>query len=100
MGKRINEEVLHGERAEYGKQIVVLLAGELVALYGKSLPQASKAPPWHRTPKIAVRANQYQVLNLQLGDVVHNDAGSFGAKPVLGRPAKANGDWWNREAPI
>jgi len=36
VGKRINEEVLHGERAEYGKQVVVSLAGELVALYGKS----------------------------------------------------------------
>lgn len=33
---RINAEVLHGERAEYGKQIVVSLADELVVLYGKS----------------------------------------------------------------
>jgi predicted nuclease of restriction endonuclease-like (RecB) superfamily len=36
VGKRINEEVLHGERAEYGKQIVASLAKELVARYGKS----------------------------------------------------------------
>ena len=36
VGKRINEEVLHGERAEYGKQVVESLAKELVALYGKS----------------------------------------------------------------
>ncbi|MCW7753444.1 PDDEXK nuclease domain-containing protein [Desulfobotulus sp. H1] len=36
VGKRINEEVLHGERAEYGKQVVVSLAGELAALYGNS----------------------------------------------------------------
>jgi len=36
VGKRINEEVLHGERAEYGKQIIPSLAEELVALYGKS----------------------------------------------------------------
>ncbi|MBK8453258.1 MAG: DUF1016 family protein [Thiofilum sp.] len=36
VGRRINAEVLHGERAEYGKQVVVSLAQELVALYGKS----------------------------------------------------------------
>ncbi len=36
VGKRINQEVLHGERAEYGKQVVVSLANELVVLYGKS----------------------------------------------------------------
>ena len=36
VGRRINEEVLHGERAEYGKQVVASLADELVAQYGKS----------------------------------------------------------------
>lgn len=36
VGRRINEEVLHGERAEYGKQVVSSLAQELVAQYGKS----------------------------------------------------------------
>ncbi|MBW7877234.1 MAG: DUF1016 domain-containing protein [Candidatus Cloacimonetes bacterium] len=36
VGKRINHEVLHNGRAEYGKQIVVSLAEKLVALYGKS----------------------------------------------------------------
>jgi predicted nuclease of restriction endonuclease-like (RecB) superfamily len=36
VGKRINQEVLHGERAEYGKQVVSSLAEELVAQYGKS----------------------------------------------------------------
>lgn len=36
VGKRINEEVLHGERAEYGKQVVASLAKELVLQYGKS----------------------------------------------------------------
>jgi predicted nuclease of restriction endonuclease-like (RecB) superfamily len=36
VGKRINQEVLHGERAEYGKRVVELLANELVLLYGKS----------------------------------------------------------------
>lgn len=36
VGKRINDEVLQGERAEYGKQVVASLAQELAALYGKS----------------------------------------------------------------
>lgn len=36
VGRRINEEVLQGARAEYGQQVVVSLARELVALYGKS----------------------------------------------------------------
>lgn len=36
VGKRINEEVLHGERAEYGKLVIPSLAKELVAHYGKS----------------------------------------------------------------
>lgn len=36
VGKRMNEDVLHGERAEYGKQVVQSISGELVALYGKS----------------------------------------------------------------
>ncbi|WP_446011699.1 PDDEXK nuclease domain-containing protein [Candidatus Electrothrix sp.] len=36
VGKRINDEALHGERAEYGKQVVVSLAKQLVERYGKS----------------------------------------------------------------
>ncbi len=36
VGKRINEEVLKGERAEYGKQIVVSLSKELTQQYGRS----------------------------------------------------------------
>ncbi len=36
VGKRINEEVLQGQRAEYGKQVVGAVAKELVLLYGKS----------------------------------------------------------------
>ncbi|MEI8174137.1 MAG: PDDEXK nuclease domain-containing protein [Deltaproteobacteria bacterium] len=34
IGKRINEEVLKDKRAEYGKQIVILLARQLQAEYG------------------------------------------------------------------
>lgn len=35
VGKRISEEVLQGERAEYGKQVVMALSEKLIALYGK-----------------------------------------------------------------
>jgi predicted nuclease of restriction endonuclease-like (RecB) superfamily len=35
IGKRINEEVLGNERAEYGKQIIVSLAQQLTAEFGK-----------------------------------------------------------------
>lgn len=36
IGKRINEEVLNDQRAEYGKQIVISLARQLTSQYGKS----------------------------------------------------------------
>lgn len=36
MGQRINSEVLRGERAAYGKQVIPSLASELVVQYGKS----------------------------------------------------------------
>lgn len=35
IGDRINKELLDGERAEYGKQIVSLLATQLQQRYGK-----------------------------------------------------------------
>ncbi len=35
IGKRINEEVLQKQRAEYGKEIVVSLSRQLSAEYGK-----------------------------------------------------------------
>lgn len=36
IGKRINEEILRHERAEYGKQIIASLSRQLVIEYGKS----------------------------------------------------------------
>ena len=36
VGRRINEAVLHGQRAGYGKQVVASLADELSMTYGKS----------------------------------------------------------------
>lgn len=35
VGKRINEEILKGERADYGKQILATVSQELVNDYGK-----------------------------------------------------------------
>ncbi len=35
IGRRINEEILKGARAEYGKQIVATLSGQLQQAYGK-----------------------------------------------------------------
>lgn len=39
IGKRINDEILHGERAEYGKQIVVSLARQLTEDFGKGFTE-------------------------------------------------------------
>ncbi|QEN03374.1 DUF1016 domain-containing protein [Thiospirochaeta perfilievii] len=36
VGKRINQDILKGERAEYGKQVVSQLSKELVTIHGKS----------------------------------------------------------------
>jgi DUF1016 N-terminal domain len=36
VGKRINDEVLQGERAAYGEQVVASLSKSLVEQYGKS----------------------------------------------------------------
>ena len=36
VGKRINEDILQGERATYGKQVIPAIAGELVVRFGKS----------------------------------------------------------------
>jgi predicted nuclease of restriction endonuclease-like (RecB) superfamily len=39
VGRRINSEILKGERAEYGKQVIVHLAGQLTGVYGKGWSQ-------------------------------------------------------------
>lgn len=39
IGKRINEEVLQNQRADYGKQIVPLLAAQLEAQYGRNFAE-------------------------------------------------------------
>ncbi len=39
IGKRINEEILRGKRAEYGKEIIVTLSRELVIEYGNNFSE-------------------------------------------------------------
>ena len=39
IGKRINEEILQGERADYGKQIVATLSQQLVLEFGRSFTE-------------------------------------------------------------
>lgn len=41
VGKRINEEILKGERAEYGEQIVSTLSRQLEAEYGRGFSEKS-----------------------------------------------------------
>lgn len=41
IGKRLNDEILQGERAEYGKEIVVSLARQLEADYGRGFSEKS-----------------------------------------------------------
>jgi len=43
VGKRINTDILKGERAEYGKQIIPHLARQLTASYGKGWTQRNLA---------------------------------------------------------
>ena len=39
IGKRIQEEILRGERAEYGQQIVISLGRELTAEFGRGFEE-------------------------------------------------------------
>jgi len=39
VGRRINTEILKGERGEYGKQVIAHLAGQLTGVYGKGWSQ-------------------------------------------------------------
>jgi predicted nuclease of restriction endonuclease-like (RecB) superfamily len=41
VGKRINDEVLHKKRADYGKQIVVTLSRQLTEKYGKNFERTN-----------------------------------------------------------
>jgi len=39
IGKRVNEEILQGKRAGYGKEIIVTLSRELVVEYGNNFAE-------------------------------------------------------------
>ncbi|NVO67183.1 PDDEXK nuclease domain-containing protein [Methanofollis tationis] len=41
VGRRINDEILKGERAEYGEQIISTLSGKLMEEYGKGFSEKS-----------------------------------------------------------
>jgi len=44
IGKRINEEILNGERAGYGRQILATLSQELTRDYGRGFSYSSLYP--------------------------------------------------------
>lgn len=39
IGRRVNEEILQNQRADYGKQIVVTLARQLTEKYGRNFEE-------------------------------------------------------------
>jgi hypothetical protein len=41
IGKRINNDILENQRADYGKQIVVAVSRQLTAQYGRSFEEKS-----------------------------------------------------------
>jgi predicted nuclease of restriction endonuclease-like (RecB) superfamily len=58
VGKRINEEVLQGERAAYGKKVIPSLARELVERFGKSF----EARNLHRTMQFAELFPDFEIV--------------------------------------
>lgn len=44
IGKRIRQDVLHGERAEYGQQIISTLSRQLTEEYGIQRPDGTLSP--------------------------------------------------------
>lgn len=58
VGKRINEEVLTNERAEYGKQIVVTVAQQLENLYGKNFTEKNV----RRMMQFSVEFSDYEIV--------------------------------------
>ena len=73
VGKRINEEILKNERAEYGKQTVVNLAFELERLYGKNFSEknirrmlrfAAEFPDFEIVPPLAAQLSWSHFIEL------------------------------------
>ena len=59
IGERINKEVLHDKRAEYGKAIVSTLSAQLVNLYGKDFNSRNL----HRMMQFAREFNDFQIVS-------------------------------------
>ena len=59
IGKRINKEVLHDNRAEYGKSIVSTLSAQLIGSYGKDFNSRNL----HRMMQFAREFNDFQIVS-------------------------------------
>lgn len=65
VGNRIRQEVLGGERADYGKQVIATLATELTAQYGKGWSKRNLAQ-MVKFAEVFTDANIVQTLSAQL----------------------------------
>lgn len=59
IGERINKEVLHDQRAEYGKAIVSTLSAQLMELYGKDFNSRNL----HRMMQFAREFSDFQIVS-------------------------------------
>ena len=59
IGERINKEVLHDNRAEYGKSIVSTLSAQLIDSYGKDFSSRNL----HRMMQFAREFNDFQIVS-------------------------------------
>lgn len=59
IGERINKEVLHDQRAEYGKAIVSKLSAQLMELYGKDFNSRNL----HRMMQFAREFSDFQIVS-------------------------------------
>lgn len=59
IGERINSDVLHDKRADYGKAIVSTLSAQLMDLYGKDF----NARSLHRMMQFARKFNDFQIVS-------------------------------------
>lgn len=59
IGERINKEILHDQRAEYGKAIVSTLSAQLMELYGKDFNSRNL----HRMMQFAREFSDFQIVS-------------------------------------
>ena len=71
IGERINKEVLHDQRAEYGKAIVSTLSAQLMELYGKDFNSRNL----HRMMQFAREFSDFQMrLTQKVSFFVYKDS--------------------------